>query len=132
MFDVYVLGKDCFLCLRQGAGMAIIVVQGWRSRWWRFGYTGKFDKGLFGFVGNSADLGHGDDNTVKRPVFESSNRFLDALVGGEELGFHELDGGIEFGEGNGVNLAEFFFTSCCGRESIHEFGYLNLQSVNIG
>ena len=53
--------------------MVIIVVLEWRDRGWQFGYTGKFDKGLFGVVGNSADLGHGGGNTVKGPVFEGIN-----------------------------------------------------------
>ena len=73
MLDVDILCKDCLFCFRQGAGMGIIVVLGYRGRGWRFGYTGKFDKGLFGVVGNSADLGHGGGNTVKGPVFEGIN-----------------------------------------------------------
>ena len=70
MLDADILGKDCLLCFRQGAGMVIIVVLGWRGRGWRFGCTGKFDKGLFDVVGNSADLGHGGGSTVKGLVFE--------------------------------------------------------------
>ena len=110
--------------------MVIIVVLGWRGRGWRFGCTCKFKNGLFGVVDNSADLGHEGCNTVKCSLFEGINRLLDALFGGEELGFHELDGGIDVVEGNGVNLAEFFVTSCSSREFIHEVGYLNLQSSN--
>ena len=73
MLDADILGKDCLLYFRQGAVIVIIVVLGWRGREWRFGCTCKFDMGLFGVVGNSADLGHGGGNTVKGPVFEGIN-----------------------------------------------------------
>ena len=73
MLDADILGKDCLLCFRQGVGVGIKGVLGWSGRWWRFGCTSKLDNGLFGVVGNMADLGHGGGNTVKGPVFEFLN-----------------------------------------------------------
>ena len=85
MFYVDILGKDCFFSFRQGAVMFVIGVLGWSGRWWCFGGTSKVDNGVFGFVRNLTDLGHGGGNTVKGPVFECLNRLLDTLFGGEEL-----------------------------------------------
>ena len=69
---------------------------------------------------------------VKGPLFKSSNRFLDVLVCGEELGFHELNGGVEFSDCSQVTLAKVFDTIGCVSDFFGEVGYLDLESVYIG
>ena len=71
--------------------MFVIGVLGRSGRWCCFGGTIKADNGLFGFIRNLTDLGHGGGNTVKGSVLESLNRLLDTFVGVEKLCLHDFD-----------------------------------------